>query len=148
MPISNEQRREQLRKESNALKIEMGNKCSIYGCTNTNLQFDHIYGRAYDLDSGYSIYTIRRYREEWLKGELRLLCSHHNQSFGATKKNKGFRNNFIKNNLNNYEKDFLNIYSRKKNKTPPGIFSEGRGAAGRRVHNLHTESIFTMEKIK
>jgi hypothetical protein len=131
--LKNQRRRELYKQYRDQLIKDMGNRCFTpsFKCTN-QLQFDHIYGRTYELGSGYSIYTLKRYRDEYNKGLLRLLCSYHNQSLGAKKKNSGFRNNFLLPDEKKINKKNLFKIQNKNNSDVSGIFSRmGRGAVGR-----------------
>ena len=66
----------------------MGSVCAIEECPTPwdQLEFDHPNGRGYDPAKLNRWTRMKRYREDWLAGNLRLLCKTHNTSDGAKRR--------------------------------------------------------------
>lgn len=83
------------------LIIDMGGKCVLCGSIH-KLEFDHPNGRDWQ-PSHYSRWTrMKLYRQDWERGNLRLLCEYCNRKDGNSRRWKNF---WIKRGGRTYEKD-------------------------------------------
>lgn len=75
--------RQQLPLRRQALINKLGNKCNVCGLE-YNLEFDHYPKRCEFTHKKLSRWTrLKRYEEDYEKGNLRLLCKKCNQSHGG-----------------------------------------------------------------
>lgn len=70
---------------------EMGARCAVDECPNQDLEFDHPEGRDWDPGKISKYQRLKKYREDWLAGKLRLLCQSHNGRDGGGRRYRGQR---------------------------------------------------------
>jgi len=72
-----------------ALIAKLGGKCVVKGCTNTDLELDHIGPtRDWRASDKPRWVRIKLYEQEAERGELQLLCGDHNKRKGKPKRRR------------------------------------------------------------
>ena len=87
MPMTLAQRKALFYARRDQLMALLGNVCAEPGCESWDrLEFDHPYGRNYDIRRLCRWQRMKRYMADYLAGNLRLLCAVHNGRDGARRR--------------------------------------------------------------